>query len=170
MAQQPPGLETPWDVRTILTNLTHDTTELKPVLDSLNPQQWYDKKGAPSTYILQLQTAQQQLRDVIATNNALAQQTESMPLALDSYFRLEALEISVRSLEQGAQKYADRATADKLSQLIARNFSNREKFRDYIRDLALSTEQNFKIADREAQRCRGMISREPASSAKKLRK
>jgi hypothetical protein len=169
-AQQPAGLETPWDVRTILANLTKDTTDLKPVLDNLTPQQWYEKKGAPSTYILQLQTAQQQLRDVVVTNNALAQQTESLPLALDDYFRLEALDVSIRSLEQGARKYADRSTADHLSRLIARNFTNRERFRDYIRDLALSAEQNFKIADREAQRCRGMISREPAASTRKLRK
>jgi hypothetical protein len=42
--------------------------------------------------------------------------------------------------------------------------------RDYLRDLAASTEQNFKIADEEAQRCRGMISREPAPAAKKYRK
>jgi hypothetical protein len=55
-----------------------------------------------------------------------------------------------------------------LSQLIAHNFNNRERFRGYIRDLAASTEQNFKIADEEAQRCRGMISKEPAS--KKLQK
>lgn len=161
---QPAGLETPWDVRTILTNLTQDTNELKPVLENLRPQEWYDKKGAPSTYILQWQTAGQELRDVVTTNQALAQKTESLSLALDDYFRMEALDVTMRSLSDGAQKYADRATADKLSSLLARNFTNRERLRDYLRDLALSTEQNFKIADEEAQRCRGMISREPAAA------
>jgi hypothetical protein len=169
-AQPPAGLETPWNVRTILSNLTKDTTDLKPVLDGLNPQAWYEKKSAPSTYILQLQTAQQQLRDVVAANKLLALQTESLALALDDYFRLEALEFSIRSLEDGARKYDERATADKLSQLIGRNFSDRERFRDYIRDLAASTEQNFKIADQEAQRCRAMISKEPVSSSRKLHK
>ena len=170
LAQQPAGLESPWGVRTILVNLTKDTAELKPILDSLRPQEWYDKKGAPSTYILQLQNAQQQARDVAAASNLLGQQTESLSLALDDYFRMEALEFTTRSLEEGTRRYGDRATADKLSQLIGRNFSNRERFRDYIRDLAGTTEQNFKIADEEAQRCRGMISREPAARTKGVRK
>ncbi len=168
--QQTAGLETPWDVRTTLANLTKNASDLKPVLDSLTPQQWYEKKGAASTYILQLQTAQQQLRDVAAANAQLSQQTENLPLALDDYFRMEALEFTARSLEEGARKYADRATADKLAELIARNFSNREHFREYIRDLATSTEQNFKIADQEAQRCRGMISKEPPARTRNSHK
>jgi hypothetical protein len=164
------GLETPWDVRTILAKLNADTSELKPLLDNMKPQQWYDQKGAPSTYILQWQTAERQLRDVTEASGLLAQKTESLSLALDDYFRLEALDVTARSLEEGVRKYGDRSTAERFSQLLARNFNNRERFRDYIRDLAVSTEQNFKIADEEAQRCRGMISREPASSSKKLRK
>jgi hypothetical protein len=164
------GLETPWDVRTILAKLNADTGELKPLLDSMKPQQWYDQKGAPSTYILQWQTAERQVNDVSEASKMLSQKTESLSLALDDYFRLEALDVTTRSLEEGVRKYGDRSTAERLSQLLARNFNNRERFRDYIRDLALSTEQNFKIADEEAQRCRGMISREPASGSKKLRK
>jgi hypothetical protein len=164
------GVENPWDVRTILAKINADNAELKPLLAGLKPQQWYDQKGAPSTYILQWQTAQQQLNDVSRESSQFAQKTDSLSLALDNYFRLEALDVTARSLEDGVRKYGERATADKLSQLIARNFNNRERFREYIRDLATSTEQNFKIADEEAQRCRGIISKEPASSSKKLRK
>ncbi len=167
---QPAGLETPWDVRTILAKLNADTGELKPLLDSMKPQQWYEQKGAPSTYILQWQTAQRQLNDVSEASKLLGQKTESLSLALDDYFRLEALDVTAHSLEEGVRKYGDRVTAERFSQVLARNFNDRERFRDYIRDLAASTEQNFKIADEEAQRCRGMISREPASSSKKLRK
>ena len=164
------GVENPWDLRTILDNLIKDTNDLKPVLNSLNPQQWYEKKGAPSTYILQLQTAQQQLNDLTVTMAQLSQKTESLPLALDNYFRLEALEVTTRSLESGASHYADRQTDGKLAQLIARNFTNRQRFRDYIKDLAANQEQTCKIADAEAQRCRGMISKEPAAQKKKLHK
>lgn len=165
-----PGLETPWDVRQILSNLANDNEQLQAVLAQLNPQQWYDKKGAPSTYIVQWQTAQRQLNDVIVTSRLLSQKTESLPLALDVYFRLEALEVTSVSVEQGAQKYADRPTADHLSLLIAHNFNSRERFRDYIKDLANSLDQNFKIADQEAQRCRGMISREPVTTSSKRSK
>ncbi len=169
-SQQPSGLENPWDVLTILANLGKDTDQLKPVIDNLKPQQWHDQKGASSTYILQWQTAQRQLNDISATNKLLAQKTDSLPLALDDYFRLEALDVTTRSLEEGTRKYGDRAAADRLSQLIARNFNNRERLRDYLRDLATSTEQNFKIADDEAQRCRGMISKQPPAASKRLKK
>ena len=169
-AQQPAGMENPWDVRTIVEKLNQDTAELRPVVLGLNPQQWYEKKGAPTTYILQWQTAQRQLNDLTTTNRAFAQRTESLSLAIDDYFRFEALDVTTRSLEEGARRYAERATADKLAQLIARNFTNRERFRDYIRDLTANIEQNFKIADEEAQRCRGIISREPAPATKKVRK
>lgn len=163
------GMETPWDVRKILTELLADNQRLTPLLAQLHPQQWYDEKGAPSTYILQWQTAHTQLNDVITTTQMLAQKTEDLSLALDEYFRLEALGLTMRSLQQGAERYADRGTADNLARILASNFTNRERFRDYLRDLASSTEQNFKIADEEAQRCRGMISKEPAVPRKTKR-
>jgi hypothetical protein len=112
---------------------------------------------------------QRQLNDLIISSKQLAQKTESLPLALDNYFRLEALAVTARSLGEGAQRYADRRTADELNTWIARNFSTREHFRDYIQDLSKTQEQNFRVADEEAQRCRGMISRQPPP-AKRARK
>jgi hypothetical protein len=170
-APGPAGLESPWDLRNILSVLVKDNEQLKLVIAQLNPQMWYDQKGAPSTYVAQWSTAQRQVNDVVVASRLLSQNTESLSQALDTYFRLEALETSARSLDEGAHKYGDRATADKLSELIGRNFSNRERFRDYLRDLATSKEQDFKIADAEAQRCRGMISKEsPAVSRTKPRR
>ncbi len=169
-AQQPAGVENSWDVRTILQNVSKDTGELKTVVDGLKPQQWSDQKGAPTTYILQWQNAEQQLKDVSVTTARLMQKTDALALSLDDYFRLEALDVTTRALEQGVRSYADRATADRFSQLIARNFNNRERFRDYIRDLATNIEENFKIADGEAQRCRGIISRESTPASKKVHK
>ncbi len=166
-APSPAGLETPWDVRKILSDLTSNSQQLKPILLGMSPQQWHDAKDAPSTYLIQWQAAQGQLNDVSITAGQLAQKTDSLHLALEVYFRLEALETTTRSLNEGVQKYADRATADKMNALIAHNFDNRERFRDYVRDLAASVEQNFRIADEEAQRCRGTISREPSPNAGK---
>ncbi len=164
------GLEAPWDVRKIIAALLSDNQELKPVIAQLGPQAWYEQKGAPSTYVIQWTTAQRQVNDVVIASQLLSQNTESLSLAVDAYFRLEALETTLRSLNEGARQYGQRAVADKLSELIAREFSDRERFRDYIRDLATSKEQDFKVADQEAQRCRGMISKEsPAYSRKPKR-
>jgi hypothetical protein len=156
------GLETPWDARQIVTQVEQSDEKLRPVLTKLNPQRWYNEKGAPSTYIAQWQTAQQELSDVAITTKLLEQKIDSLSSALDVYFRMEALEVTARSLNEGAERYADRATADQLSALIAQNFTSRERFRQYIKDLAASTEQNFKIADEEAQRCRVTLSQQQA--------
>jgi hypothetical protein len=172
-AQQPApalkGIDTPWDVRKILDELTADNEKLRSVLATLNPHDWYSKKGAPTAYMQQLQMGQRQLNDVVISAKLLSQKTESLPLALDNYFRLEALEVTARSLGEGASRYGDRRAADQLNTLIAHSFTTRERFRDYIQDLAKSQEQNFRVADEEAQRCRGVISRQP-SPARRSRK
>ena len=158
------GVETGWDARRIIDAIGKINKEMKPVLLSISPQEWYEKKGAPSTYVIQWQTAQRQVSDVDITAPRFAQKTDSLPLGLDLYFRLEALETTARSVDEGAKKYADPSAAAKLTALLAANFDGRQRLRDYLRDLAADQEQNFKIADAEAQRCRGMISREPAPS------
>lgn len=155
------GLETPWSVQKIVADLQRNTSQLQPLLQQISPQRWSDQKGAPTTYIVQWQSAQQQLNDVLTMAKLFAQKTESLSTALDVYFRLEALEMTERALAEGVQKYDTRAVSDQLNALIARNFDNRQRLRDYLRDLSATTEQNFKVADSEAQRCRGMISREP---------
>jgi hypothetical protein len=158
------GLENPWDVRKIVADLQTDTASLQPVLRKINPQDWYDKKGAPSTYVVQWQSAQQQMNDVLSVTKMFSQKTESLALALDTYFRIESLEVAERALAEGVNRYDTPATARELNTLIAHNFASRERIRGYIRDLAATTEENFKIADGEAQRCRATLSKQPVSS------
>jgi len=171
-AKAPPaGLENPWDVRKIIADLQNDTANLQPLLKQINTQDWYEKKGAPSTYTFQWQSAQAQLTDVLAATKLFAQKTESLSAALDTYFRLEALEVTERALAEGVGRYDTPTAARELNSLIAHNFASRERIRGYIRDLAATTEENFKIADSEAQRCREMISREPVpNQARKPKK
>ena len=51
---------------------------------------------------------------------------------------------------------------DLLIGVLAENSSNRDKLRQYITDLAVTKEQEFQIVDKEAQRCRGVLSHQPA--------
>jgi hypothetical protein len=164
---QAEGVEAPWDARKIVDAVVKNDEQLRPLLAVLNPQEWYEKKGAASAYVLQWQTAQRQLSDVEVTAKLVSQRPDSLPGVLDLYFRLEALETSARSVNDGAKKYAERSTADALAKLVAGNFDARQRLREYIRNLSADLEQNYKIADGEAQRCRGMISREPLPSVKR---
>lgn len=157
------GLETPEEARAIVTGVLKTNDQLKPVLASLNPQAWYEKKGAPSSYVVQWQSAQQHVNDVNTAGKFFLQHVDRIDTAMDLYFRLEALEFSSRALNEGAQRYADRPVAEQLATFVARNFDSRQRFREYLKDLASSVEQNYKIADEEAQRCRALVSKGSAS-------
>jgi len=161
------GVETPWDARKLLFELNDRNQQLKPLLESIDPQEWFDQKGAPSTYISQWHTAQDELKYAETSVKKLSLETESVAACLDAYFRMEALESTERSLLEGVRKYGERTVAEQLEQLIARNFNDRERFRTYMVDLSLNKEHMFKIADQEAQRCRGMISKEAPQAVKK---
>ena len=167
-AQQPAGqegagLETPWEAQKILDTVIKDNEKLKSLLNQMNPQSWYDKKGAPGLYIEQWAQARQQVDDFSRVSAMVAKKIDSLSQVIEAYFRLEALDVTTRSVTEGGYRYGDRTIADQMSALIAQNFGNRERLRGYIRELAASKEEDFKIADAEAQRCRGMISKERSS-------
>ncbi len=163
------GIETPWDARKLLLELDTRNQQLKPLLERMDPQGWFDQKGAPGTYIIQWNTAQDQLKYAEISVQKLSLDTESIAACLDAYFRMEALESTERSLLEGVRKYGERTVAEQLEQLIARNFNDRERFRTYMVDLSANKEHLFRIADQEAQRCRGMISKEAPQTTKKAK-
>jgi hypothetical protein len=170
-APPPQGLQAPWDIRQMLSELNAQNAQLKPLLQQMHPQQWLDN-GAPPAYASQYMDAQSRMDDQIRAVTNLSQKTESLSAGLDTYFRMEAFEIVARSLVECIQKYGEKNVAQRLSTLIAQEFTNRQKFREYLHDLSTEREQEFKIADAEAQRCRGMISQEPPSPSgtRKVRK
>jgi hypothetical protein len=162
-APAPQGLQAPWDIRQMLTEVNAQNQKLKPLLDQMHPQQWLDN-GAPPTYASQYIDTRSRLEDVVRSVANLGQHTDSLSAALDSYFRMEALEVVSRSLLECIRKYGEHTTAEQLASLIAQTYTTRQKFRDYLRDLSVQREQECKIADEEAQRCRGIISKEPPPS------
>ena len=159
-AQSDAGLESPAEARAILNAEQAQCDQLRPILATLNPQAWYEKKGAPGSYVIQWQTASRELSDVDAAAKLFGAKIDSLDAALDWYFRLEALETTARSLNEGAQRYAERPQADQLASFVAHSFDDRQRLRDYLRDLTGSLEQNYKIADGEAQRCRAEMSKQ----------
>lgn len=164
-AEMPPpeGVQAPWDVKQMLSELNAENEKLQPLIAQMHPQQWLDN-GAPPAYASQYLEARTRMDDQVRAVKRLSLQTDSLSVALDTYFRMEAFEIVARSLGACIQKYGDRDMAGRLSELVAQEFTKRQKFREYLRDLSTEREQEFKVADEEAQRCRGMISGEPQRS------
>ena len=73
------------------------------------------------------------------------------------------METMLGSLIEGIRKYQNGAVGDLVQGIMNENSGNRERLRQYIVDLANEKEQEFQIADKEAQRCRGTILRPPST-------
>jgi hypothetical protein len=156
---QSQGVPEVWDTRTMARNLQSLPQRLKPVLDQIHPENWVSQ-GAPHEYVTQLENTQAELRYFQQSSDAFIKEPERLPLALDTYFRMQSLDTMLGSLIQGIRRYQNPAVGDLVQGIISENSGNRDRLRDYIRELATEKEQEFKIADREAQRCRGAINRE----------
>lgn len=160
---QNPGVQAEWDISKTIDSLSAQAKRIKPILDQLTPQEWV-AKGAPDTYVAQWKGAQAELGYLADSARALEKQPERLTLALDTYFRIQGLEMRLNSLAEGVREYQNPAVADLLFGVLSENSSNRDKLRQYITDLAATKEQEFKIVDAEAQRCRGVLSRQPGKN------
>jgi hypothetical protein len=160
--QAPSGVSAEWDISQTLEALSQQAKRLRPILDQLTPQQWVSN-GAPVAYVAQWQKAQEDLTYLVDSAKAVEKQPERLPLALDLYFRMQSLESRLNSLVDGVRNYQNPAVGDLLVGVLGENSANRDKLRQYITDLANTKEQEFQVVDKEAQRCRGSLSR-PAPS------
>ena len=160
-AAQSTGVSTEWDVRKLLVNLAQQTQHLQSVLDQIKPDTWV-ANGAPQTYVTQWNTAHAELKYLLGSTDALAKQPEKLTAALDAYFRMQAMGTTLGSVIEGIRKYQNPAVADLLQAVVNENSANRDRLRQYVQDLATQKEQEFQVADREAQRCRAMLLKEPA--------
>ena len=165
---QTTGIATPWDTAPMVAALSAQAARLKPILDQLTPKDWV-AKGAPDAYIAQWKGAEDELGFLSDSAKALEKQPERLPLALDTYFRLQSLELRLNSLVEGVRNYQNPAVGDLLIGVAAENSANRDKLRQYITDLAAAKEQEFEVADKEAQRCRATLTKPAAkpTAAKK---
>ena len=162
LAQSPPaGVLSEWEVQKLLQNLETQAKHLAPVIDQIQPETWL-AKGAPDAYVSQWKSGQAELKYLLQSSDALIKQPERLTVALETYFRMQAMETTLGSLIEGIRKYQNPSLADLVQSIVNENGSNRDKLRQYIQDLAAQKEQEFLVADREAQRCRGAILKQPA--------
>ena len=167
--QQPAGLEPAWDIGVILQEMSAHARRLLPVLDRLDVKAWL-QKGASDTYAAQLQSSKDQAEAFADGASDLARNPEKLSSSLELLFRIQGLETMLGSLEEGIRKYQDPAAAQALASLEAENGANRDRFQRYIVNLAAEREQQFQVMDREAQRCRGILTTGPAASPNSGRK
>jgi hypothetical protein len=159
-AQSAAGIAPAWDVRSMLEKLVEQSTRFKTTVDQLRISEWMEK-GASDTYRRQQQVVQTEAGYLSTVSTRLAAQPEKLSLVLDAYFRLQSIEGQTSSLAEGAARYEDHVAADALRALISANSESRNKLRQYMMELSVSKEQEFAVAEREAQRCQAELNRNP---------
>jgi len=164
--KQPNGLEADWEIAPVLQEMSAHAMRLVPVLEKIDPAPWVSR-GASDTYAEQLQSCKEQARAIAVTAKALAANPEKLGASLELLFRIQALETMLISIEEGMRRYEMPAQAQQLISLEAENGANRDRFQRYIVNLAVEREQDLQVMDREAQRCRGILTQAPPRTARK---
>jgi hypothetical protein len=152
------GISAPWDISQTIGALMEQTQRLNPILKQLTPDQWV-ARGAPAVYTTQWRAAQSEVGYLLGSAQALQKQPAKLTLALETLFRMQAVESQLNSLVEGIRRYQNPAVGDLLMSVMGANSANRDQLRQYVADLAQTKEQEFQIVDQEAQRCRGTITR-----------
>jgi hypothetical protein len=152
------GLTNPWDFKKTIENLTRYSGKLAPMLDSVKPAEWPD---APGGYTEQQKLVKSQLESITILLQALTKDPERLPAVLDLFFRYENFDITLASLMEGVRRYQNPAVADLITGLRNENSPARQGLKDYMVELAATKDQELRIVDQEAQRCRGQILKAP---------
>ena len=160
---RPEGIVPEWDIKPILQEMSAHATRLGPLLDKVDVKAWV-AKGASDTYIAQLQSCKDQARAIAAGAKDLASRPDKLSADLELYFRMHGLDNMLASLVEGIRKYQNPAVAEMLAGVAAENGANRERFQRFIVDLVAEREQQFTVMDHEAQRCRGILARQPVET------
>jgi hypothetical protein len=162
---QPTGLETDWEIGGVLKEIAAHAARLTPTLERIDARSWVDQ-GASETYGEQLQSAKDQARALNDGATDLVKNPERLSALLDVFFRMQAIDSMLGSVEEAIRKYGFKPDAQTLTGLQAESGANRDRLQRYIVSLAAEREREFQAMDREAQRCRAVVTA-PKSGKKK---
>lgn len=159
----PGGLAPEWDVRKTLENVAAEVSKLDPILNQMRPKDWISE-GAPQAYAQQLESVRVQSKAVATAAQNLQHKPDQIVPLLQLVFRIQSFDVTLRSLEEGLRKYQNPSLADLMVSVTAEGAAARDRLQQYAVELATEHEQQFSVADREAQRCRESISKSPRST------
>ena len=156
-------METPWGIAPVLTELGEHSTRLLAALGKIDSNAWVEK-GASETYGDQLQSCRVQAKALADGAKALARNPEQLAASIELFFRLQSLETMLGSVEEAMRKYDSPAAAQSLAALEAEASPNRDRLQHYIVSLAADRERQLQITDKEAQRCRALLTAPPSTA------
>jgi hypothetical protein len=171
-AQQAPTaapLLTDQQAVSILNAISQHAARIEPMLQQLRPREWV-AKGAPDTYVAQWNSTVAQFRGIQSDMSTLAEHPDRMTDGMRALFRVQASHQVLGSLMGGLRRYQNPALADLIEAVAAEDRGDIDRLEQYLLELAGEKEQQFTVVDREAQRCRATLSRQPAEPVRPARR
>ena len=149
------------DVITILNGISQHFARLEPMLEQVRAKTW-EEKGAPETYAIQYKRVQDQIRKQQQDLATLAQHTDNLQEGMRELYKIQAFHRSLTSVMEGLRKYQNPALADLISAVAAEDQTLQDRFQYYLIQLASDKDVQYQMVDKESQRCRALLSKQPA--------
>ena len=153
----------------MLKDLAAHAQRFKPLIEQAKPEEWV-ANGAPETYVTQWKSASAEVGYLIRSAGELARQPDKLTKTIETFFRMQTVEAMLTSLAEGIRQYQNPPLADLLRSTVSESVAYREKLRQHLVDLAATKEAEFEVVDREAQRCRAVLSKQPGAIRRTERK
>ena len=155
-APSAPPSQADWDIRRDLPQLPARVKQLLPLLKQLTPKAWI-ANGASEIYLEQWESVQKEVGYLEQSAQTLARQPDRLTLALETFFRLQAIETRMGNLVEAVRKYQNPAMAELLQSLTAEYLGVKVGLQQYIAEVAAQREAEWKVMESEAQRCRTQL-------------
>jgi hypothetical protein len=152
------------EVAALFSRISARAARIEPMLQQLHPNDWI-AKGAPDTYLTQWNSIREQFTAIKSDMDDLAQHPDRLPDSMKALFRVQATQLAFNSLMGGVRRYQNPALADLIESVAAEASGDIDHFEKHLLEMATEKEQQFTLVDREAQRCRANLSRQPAAPA-----
>jgi hypothetical protein len=150
-------------ILTVFSGISQHAAQLEPMLGQVRPNDWI-VKGASDTYAAQLTSSLQGIAAIQIDMAALAQHPDRMSDCLKALFRVYAVHQVLDSLMGGLRKYQNPALADLIESVAAEDRADIDRLQQYILETEGDKEEQLTVMDKEAQRCRAILSRQPAAA------
>jgi len=152
------------EVAALFSRISARAARIEPMLQQLHPNDWI-AKGAPDTYLTQWNSIREQFTAIKSDMDDLAQHPDHLTDSMGALFRVQATQLALNSLMGGVRRYQNPALADLIESVAAEAGGDIDRFEKHLLEMATEKEQQFTLVDREAQRCRANLSRQPAAPA-----
>lgn len=154
------GMMPGWEVREMAEELVANGESVAQILDNVRPKEWI-QDGAPEAYVQQHESLQKDLESMVLSAQSLARDPERLSYAVDTFLWLDRFHSMTASMSAGVRRYQSAPVSDLLDAATGKSAGAIAQLKQYMRQLAVATEQHMEIADSEAQRCRAEMVKRP---------